>query len=74
MQKLLLVSILIIGTLVRAQNCDLTLSGKIEDQHDDSALSNALISIVDTDIYTYSNDQGDFYLDRKSTRLNPVTL
>ena len=62
MQKLLLVSILMIGTVARAQNCDLTLSGIIEDQHDDSALSNALISIVDTDIYTYSNDQGDFYL------------
>lgn len=53
---------LFIGTLLHAQNCDLTFSGIIEDQHDDSVLSEAVISVVELGFYTYSDAQGAFTL------------
>ena len=63
MQKLLWVSMLFIGTFSQAQTCELIFSGIIEDQHDDSVLSQALITLVDTDFYTYSNELGEFSIE-----------
>ena len=63
MQKLLWVSMLLIGAVTQGQTCELIFSGVIEDQHDDSVLSQALISIIDTDYYTYSNEQGEFSIE-----------
>ena len=63
MQKLLWASMMLISAIVQAQNCTLIFSGIIEDQHDDSVLSQALITVIDTDFYTYSNEQGEFSIE-----------
>ena len=49
--------------LVQAQNqCNLTLSGKVIDEHDSSALSFASISVLNHEHNTVANDKGEYLL------------
>ena len=63
MHKLFWVLVLSISPFSQAQICDLTLAGRILDQHDDSALSHALISIEELNVSTFSDQDGRFSFD-----------
>lgn len=63
MQRLLWVLFLLMSPFSEAQICDFTFAGKILDQHDDSALARALISIEELEISTFSNEDGMFSFD-----------
>ncbi|MEY2997821.1 MAG: hypothetical protein RIQ82_1202 [Bacteroidota bacterium] len=63
MHKPFLVLLLFISTFSQAQICDRTFAGIILDQHDASALSQALISIVELNRSTYTDEEGRFSFD-----------
>lgn len=64
MHRFLWVFMLCIGTITQAQICELTLTGTVLDQHDDSALSQAVISIEELNVSTFSNKEGKFTFDQ----------
>lgn len=47
-----------------SQECQSTLSGKVLDLHDGSALVNAIIKVVNSDRFTYTDLDGSFKLDQ----------
>ena len=63
MHKLFWVLVLSISPFSQAQICYLTFAGRILDQHDDSALSHALISIEELNVSTFSDQDGRFSFD-----------
>ena len=63
MQRLLWGFMLGICSLTQAQVCDLTLAGIVRDQHDETALSQALIYIQELNRSTLSDQEGVYSFD-----------
>jgi len=48
---------------LQAQNkCDLTLQGKVTDEHDSTVLAYADISIIELNIHTVANEKGEYFI------------
>ena len=68
--------IILFFSSVKAQDCDLSLSGYIIDLHDNSLLKNASIRIENTDKYAVSDEKGYYKIPKVSYRdgVNTVTV
>lgn len=58
--SILLYFLFIVSPFIFSQNCELSISGKIIDTHDNSLLQGAVIAIEGTNSFTYSDENGYF--------------
>ena len=55
--------ILCFTSIIVGQNCILNLKGNIKDFHDGSSIQGATIKIEGSDIYSVTNNKGDFIIE-----------
>lgn len=63
MHRIISVLLLAFSTVINAQDCSFKFTGSILDQHDDSPLSRAIISIEELNATTFSDERGTFSFD-----------